>query len=306
MNSSELTQEIEKRLKWELVLKSNTAAPVVVILGLGIAYFRFGVAYYADALSILAILCAFNAVVRFFIGRWGIQKKMDHQLVVKFVFYSMALNGFLWAVIFLIVFLQSPVTGLSYALAFMISITLMVASVVTLSYSRVLATCFQMGLLSGNVIVFAREYFVQNNNDYLWMLISLILLAFYFLRQTWDFHRQMFEKYRYEMELELSVKQLQESNLLLIEETARAENSSRLAALGDMAGGMAHEINTPLAIINLMAEETLGLVGSEGPVAGEMRTKLSACFRQPTESAALSNRYCRYRAGVKTLTGLLT
>lgn len=37
---------------------------------------------------------------------------------------------------------------------------------------------------------------------------------------------------------------------LLAEQQSRAMNSSRLAALGEMAGGIAHEINNPLAIIS--------------------------------------------------------
>jgi len=48
-------------------------------------------------------------------------------------------------------------------------------------------------------------------------------------------------------------KQLESSQAQLIEETAKAEHAARLAALGEMAGGIAHEINNPISVISLLA-----------------------------------------------------
>jgi len=274
MYTDEKFQEIKKRLKWELVLKSTTAVPPIVILALGISYFRFDITHYANLVSALMILCAVNASVRYFIGRRGIQKKIEKNRVVQFVFFSLTLNTILWTVTFLIVFLQTAVSTAAFGLAFMISISLVSASVLTMAYSPILAICYQLGILSGNVIAFTRDYVLTSNIDYLFMSLAMLLLAFYYIRQTRDFHRQMFDKYKYEVDLEISVQQLQESNQKVIEETARAENASRLAALGDMAGGMAHEINTPLAIINLTIEQVLNQLDNMQPSA-DVKAKLN-------------------------------
>ena len=278
MYSSEPREEIKQRLKWELVLKSTTAVPAIVILALGISYFRFNVAYYADAVSVLAILCAINAGVRYFVGQRGVQKKIEKKKVIQFVFWSLSLNMMLWTILFLIVFLQTDVSSSAFALAFMISISLTSASVLTMAYSPGLAICYQLGLLSGNFIAFARDYIRTTTMDYLFMAMAMALLAFYYIRQTRDFYRQMFDRYRYEVELEISLKQLKDSNQKVIEETARAENASRLAALGEMAGGMAHEINTPLAIINLMIEQVIRLMDRAEYSKDDAKVKLNSAL----------------------------
>ena len=54
-----------------------------------------------------------------------------------------------------------------------------------------------------------------------------------------------------------------ESRAVIENQQAQLANSSRLSALGDMAGGMAHEINTPLTSILLRAEILLGLIAKK-------------------------------------------
>ncbi len=276
MDELEILHEIKQRLKWELLLKSTTASPAVALIAFGVSYFRFGITQYADLVSALMVLCGLNTVVRFFIGKWTIQKKFEKKTGLRLVFYSLALNVALWTATFLIVFLQIEPTGIPFSTAFMVSVSLMTASVLTLSYSPTMAICFQLGLLSGNIISFGREYFLHSNGDYFFMFLAMIILAFYYVRQTRDFYRQLFDKYRYEVELEISLQKLQASNKKVLEETARAENSSRLAALGDMAGGMAHEINTPLAIIQLRTEEIFALVEPKTAFAEDIKSKLNS------------------------------
>ena len=47
-------------------------------------------------------------------------------------------------------------------------------------------------------------------------------------------------------------------------ERAKLISSSKLAALGEMAGGIAHEINNPLAVISGLADQLLTLEEEQG------------------------------------------
>lgn len=84
------------------------------------------------------------------------------------------------------------------------------------------------------------------------------------------FYRSMV--YRYETEealvvektnLTAAVQKLQAAQEELLTQKARAEYTAKLASLGEMAGGIAHEINTPLNVILLLTEQQYDIVDSK-------------------------------------------
>ncbi len=260
MSTTELHQEIKNRLKWELVLKSTAATPVIFILSLFVVYYQFNVDRHPHIISLLMFLTAINAGIRYFIGAVGFRKKIEKKSIVQIMqlmVFSLNLNMILWSLTFWIVFSQISVATTSFAVAFMIATSLMTASVLTLCYVPSMAISYQLGILSSIFFAFAKEYYLTSNMEYLYMAMAIILMGFYYIRQTRLFYNQMSDKYKYEIELEISLDQLKVSNQKVIEERARSENASRLASLGEMAGGIAHEINNPLAIINGLLERVL-------------------------------------------------
>lgn len=57
---------------------------------------------------------------------------------------------------------------------------------------------------------------------------------------------------------------LKEMNQELIEQRSRSMNTARLSALGDMAGGIAHEINNPLAIMDGLTQKLIRNLQNNG------------------------------------------
>jgi PAS domain S-box-containing protein len=73
---------------------------------------------------------------------------------------------------------------------------------------------------------------------------------------------------------------------LIQEQNAKIAASTKMVALGEMAGGLAHEVKNPLAIIKSIAEEIRELTG-EDPVNRGLVTDLSAKLNQHVERVAV-------------------
>lgn len=73
------------------------------------------------------------------------------------------------------------------------------------------------------------------------------------------------ERYLLERSLEISSREMQERWQTIELERSRSTQAGKMAALGEMAGGLAHEVNTPLAVIALLTEQSLEIMEDESP-----------------------------------------
>ncbi len=96
---------------------------------------------------------------------------------------------------------------------------------------------------------------------------ELLAKAKVFLRLTWV------EKQLSELNCFLDEK-IQERTDQLFKAKSKLMNSAKMSALGEMAGGIAHEINTPLCTIGLMADQIQALI-DEDPVNRKVISKMT-------------------------------
>jgi C4-dicarboxylate-specific signal transduction histidine kinase len=69
------------------------------------------------------------------------------------------------------------------------------------------------------------------------------------MKQFNGFRAEIIKRFNYQIDLEIANQELKQSKDELIEQTAKLVHISRLAALGEMSAGIAHEINNPLTIM---------------------------------------------------------
>jgi len=84
---------------------------------------------------------------------------------------------------------------------------------------------------------------------------------------------------------------------------ARAMSAMRLASLGEMGAGLAHEVKQPLQALSLAAELTLMVLGPEAPPAA--RSKLETVLREAERAADIIEHLRRFARGAP-LTAPLT
>lgn len=82
------------------------------------------------------------------------------------------------------------------------------------------------------------------------------------------------ERYLLERSLVISSREMQERWEALEAQRAAAVESSRMATLGQMAGGIAHEINSPLAVVYMLAEEIQSEAAPFSPRLAQLGAKI--------------------------------
>jgi len=168
--------------------------------------------------------------------------------------FSILVNAVSWAVYFTLCHAEALYARETFIASFMMLIGFCSASLISLSASRYLSQAFVVFNLLPQLILMS--YVIFFTDIPLDRAAPLLLLAFlcYLLREAGHLRQEMVERYRGQLRLELANRRLRQSREELVEQTARTVHASRLASLGEMAGGIAHEINNPLAIIELSFE----------------------------------------------------
>ncbi|MDG0817400.1 sensor histidine kinase [Bdellovibrio svalbardensis] len=121
-----------------------------------------------------------------------------------------------------------------------------------------------VGIVPGTVLAFSEH--IGELPYRIWTLLIFIFVV-YIYGNSKQFYLNM--AYRYETEealnvekanLTMAVKKLESTQEELLNQKSRAEYAAKLASLGEMAGGIAHEINTPLNVILLSTEQQLDIL----------------------------------------------
>jgi C4-dicarboxylate-specific signal transduction histidine kinase len=75
-------------------------------------------------------------------------------------------------------------------------------------------------------------------------------------------------------EAELKSEELEKTNTALLNAQAVLVNSAKMASLGEMAGGISHEINTPLAVITMRTQQVMLLMSEKDQSSHEKALSL--------------------------------
>jgi C4-dicarboxylate-specific signal transduction histidine kinase len=105
-----------------------------------------------------------------------------------------------------------------------------------------------------------------------WQTFSILVMSlcvfWYFLLRVLKSHNDSLENMNNELD-----RRVQEKARELEDSHAQMIHSSKMAALGEMAGGIAHEINNPLAVIQLRASQLRELGSDRAAWTGEATIK---------------------------------
>lgn len=175
----------------------------------------------------------------------------------RFLWFALPMiftNAALWNVFFITAYFHDDVIGTASVMSLLTTSGFSAGATTSLFAHRGAQLGFQSMLLLPLLAVLA--YFGSTTGGHEYLAISMMCVAFFFFnyKSTQSYRAHVTDLFNREYELI-------ETRQRLAEEQEKMIHSSRLASLGEMAGGLAHEINNPLAII------MLGLDAIENPPA---------------------------------------
>lgn len=237
---------IEKYVDIDYIIKSKNTSIAFGLVGI-VFLFLHSSTQFDISFIFLSLLVILISIFRFFNVKFFFAKKISRQRAARNVSITILLNGTVWSTIGFLSVLSYDGLNLKMIITFFLLLLFIAGSIVAIPSKRTTLVIFNLLLISP-INFFCFRYYVKNS-DVIFLLVFNFINFFYTLRQSNVVFNELKKRLIAEFELKKSLEELAKSKKRIEEETIKTFHASRLSSLGEMASGVAHEINNPLTII---------------------------------------------------------
>lgn len=242
--------QLRDLLRLEVAKKSEATCLSFGMFSILSFFYHFGCVKFIGLIQSISVLLLILSIVRFFFTKNLKESKQISNKNWNYLVILIWLNALGWSVILNSASFELKFDGIHFIVVSTLIAGLVGASIVTLSYFPILFIPFQVLLLIPQVAIITYYYFNSTEHiNYLPLIILYSMYFFYQMKQFKQYRYELIRRFSYQIDLEIANKELKESKDELIEQTTKLVHISRLAALGEMSVGIAHEINNPLTIM---------------------------------------------------------
>lgn len=241
---------LKQFLRLEVARKGRLTSYAFGAFALFSFMYGYGCVKFLPIIKVTSIFLTFLAVIRFLLFKKIVEK---NYITAKEWLWSVIiinLNGIGFGIILNLASFELQLTGHHFAMTTTLIAGLVGASIVTLSYFPILFIPFQTYLLIPQIFIILYYYFSPHKINYLPLILMYAMYYIYQLKQFRSYRSDLVQLFTYQIELEQKNKELEESKDVIVDQTVKLVHASRLAVLGEMSVGIAHEINNPLSVIS--------------------------------------------------------
>ena len=274
-NSKKYSREIIHELNYELLERTQAASPGFFMASAWVMHGQLQTVRFKNEIFILGLLLLITSSLRYVVIRMFFENKLNFDRSVLYAKINVVVNGLLWALVVLIPIYEFKFTN-SIADLGVIGIILgfVLSSVVTLAFHLLYAYFFQWAVAVPSMMYLYYLAHFEKNESALNAAVILTIALLYLFNQTRNVHNQIVKRISYGLDLEKTNQLLQKSQSDLIDEKAKLQHSIRLAAVGEISGEIAHEINNPLGLILGYLELSLEELKKTNPDKNVLEAKL--------------------------------
>lgn len=241
-------EKLKQLLRLEVADKSFASSLAFAAFAIFSFFYKYHVVQYAFIIQLTAVVLFFVNIFRFlFCQRINRHQYISDKnwLILQWLIW---LNGLGWSIILNTASYELRLSGPHFIVVTSLVAGFVGSSIVTLSFFPSLFLPFQVLLLVPQIFIIIYYYVVEGMELLPLIFLYLMYLA-YQLKQYQVYRKENLKRFNYQLDLEIANDELKKSKEELIEQTVKLVHVSRLAALGEMSAGIAHEINNPLTIM---------------------------------------------------------
>lgn len=232
---------VNNLLRLEVAKKGQPATFAFIGFALLSFIYGFGTVRFLTLIQVISVCILVFTIIRYFLYKKIIRNNAitDKEWIITVMLIT--INGIGYGLILWLAAFELKMDGMHFVVVTSMVAGLVGASMVTLAYFAILFIPFQIFLLVPQVLTILYLYYSQELN-YLPLIILYVMYFIYQIKQFNSYNKDLVKFFTYQIEL-IANKDLLE------EQTSQLIHASRLAVIGEISAGIAHEINNPLAII---------------------------------------------------------
>ncbi len=274
------SQQIKNLLWKEVASKSSAAAIAFILIALVISYYHFQITEMKLYVQAACMTVVAANLVRIWIARKIVALDIISDKNLNILRSTIWLNTVSWSVVFSMGAYELNSDGFHFVILVTIMTGFIAASIVTLAYDKTLFFPYQIITIVPLMGVALYQFKTGANSHAHYLSINFLIFLLYQMKQYRDYRSQLMQRFNYQLDLEESFKELKKSQATLIEQTSQIIHASKISALGEMAGGLAHEINNSLMVILGSTQQAQRELSKSEQLTPEIENK----FRQSTSS----------------------
>jgi signal transduction histidine kinase len=250
-------------LRLEVVKKGQAATYAFLAFALFSFFYGYGCQEYLLEIKSASIFLVIVSIIRFLLYKTIIHKNTLTSKDWAHTVTLVNLNALGLAIITGLASFELKLSGIHFIVVTTLLAGLIGSSIVSLSYFAILFVPFQSLLLLPQVGIIVYYYFSPEKLNMLPLIILYLMYYAYQIKQFSAYRKDLVQLFTYQIELEIKNQELNESKNTIMDQTIKLIHTSRLAILGEMSTGIAHEINNPLTIISASVQVLARLGESE-------------------------------------------
>lgn len=238
-------------LRREVAIKGKSSTFAFIIFSLFSFFYCFGTVEHASVIRFFSVIILISNLIRIKVNQKILNQNIVNENEWQNLKYLIWINMIGWSIILNLASFEHKLEGLHFTVITTFVSGLVGASIISLSFFKELFIPFQVLLLFPQIFIILYFNFKASPSvNHLALILPYIMYFLYQLKLYSGHHKSIIQHFIYQIRLENNNIKLKKTQDELLRQTVQLVHTSRLASLGEMSAGIAHEINNPISIIS--------------------------------------------------------